>query len=153
MLVLSDPPKSTGVLCGKLGPLSSSHKPHVKNPGITYDSAFRFDRQIHYLVIGSFSSLSFKDCEKVIYAFIISCHDDHNSFKSVFPLMSEIRTKRCCKDNLMCTWKQSPQTIVSHGLYHPTNLTSFLHVLSFDAHRIADVKLNNTIGCKLILNL
>lgn len=73
-----------------LGPLAPYNKAVVRNLGVLFDEAFKFDKQINGVVKSSFfnlrllakvkSFLSINDLEKVIHAFVFSRLDYCNSF-------------------------------------------------------------------------
>ena len=74
---------------GVLGPLNTKNRSFIKSLGVTFDSGFKFDRQIGSVVKGSFFQLrllakvkpylSQNDLERVIHAFISSRLDYCNS--------------------------------------------------------------------------
>ena len=88
-VILFGTPDSIKLTTSSLGNLSTLVKPQVKNLGVIFDSAFKFDKQLNAVVKGSFfqlrtlakikSFLSPKDLEKVIHAFISSRLDYCNS--------------------------------------------------------------------------
>ena len=88
-VILFGPPDSIKLTTSSLGNLSTLVKPQVKNLGVIFDSAFKFDKQVNAVVKASFfqlrtiakikSFLSPKDLEKVIHAFISSRLDYCNS--------------------------------------------------------------------------
>ncbi len=73
-------PASTEVFASKLGPLSGNLHSHVKNLGVTFDSALTFDKQVNAVVRSCFyqlkniakikSFLTLRDMASVIHAFI-----------------------------------------------------------------------------------
>ncbi|KAK0137231.1 hypothetical protein N1851_026575 [Merluccius polli] len=75
-VVLFGPPDSIKLVTNSLGNLSTLVKPHVKNLGVIFESAFKFDKQVNSVVKASFfqlctiakimSFLSSKDLEKVV---------------------------------------------------------------------------------------
>ena len=81
-LVLFGPPDSITHIHNNLGNLSTAVKPHAKNLGVLFDSAFKFDKQVNTIVKTSFfhlrsiakikSFLSAHNLEIVIHALISS---------------------------------------------------------------------------------
>ncbi len=73
---------STEVVASKMGPLSGNLHSHVRNLGVTFDSALTFEKQINAVVRSCFyqlkniakmkSFLTLRDMESVIHAFISS---------------------------------------------------------------------------------
>ena len=88
-VILFGPPDSIKLTTSSLGNLSTLVKTHVKNLGVIFNSALKFDNQVNAVVKASFfqlrtiakikSFLSPKDLEKVIHAFISSWLDYCNS--------------------------------------------------------------------------
>ena len=88
-IVLFCPPDKTTEISSSLTSLSTFIKPYVKNLGVLFDSALKFDKQINSVVKGSFFQirqisqikpfLSTHDLEKVIHALITSRLDYCNS--------------------------------------------------------------------------
>lgn len=84
------PPDFIKVITNILGNLSTLVKPHFKNLGVMFDSAFKLDKQVNAIIKANFSQLctiakikpflSFKDLEEVICAFISSRLDYCNFF-------------------------------------------------------------------------
>ena len=56
-VVLFSPPDSIKVITNSLGNLSTLVKPYVKNLGVVFDPAFKFDKQVNAVVKASFFQL------------------------------------------------------------------------------------------------
>ncbi|XP_055492976.1 uncharacterized protein LOC129698113 [Leucoraja erinacea] len=87
-VILLGPSDSIKMIAG-LGSLTPLLKPHVKNLGVIFDSALKFDQEVNAVVKASFFQLrtiakikqfvQFDDLEKIIHKFIASRLDYCNS--------------------------------------------------------------------------
>ncbi len=126
--VVFGPSSASKEIISRLASMKISVSDHVKNLGVTMDSALVLDKQVSSVVKAAFyqlriisklkSILSFKDLETIIHAFVSSRIDYCNSVYigiSQSVISSSISTKCCCQT--FDSYKEERENYSSLGFF------------------------------------